>query len=162
ADVVRAFDERFRLGDEAAHWLALRALTVNAHLLAELVSGTVVDGWAACPRVWGEGRGPGLDGVAFAAADEARPGHLPASGDVPRSGEVTGDWRAARVGVVGGAARLVLLKSVDIPPGVDWAEAARRGWVDQHFPTLIGQRPAMEVFSIRFRDPFSDASEKRP
>jgi hypothetical protein len=35
---------------------------------------------------------------------------------------------------VSDAERLVLLKSVDVPPGTPWVEAAARGWVDPHFP----------------------------
>jgi aspartokinase-like uncharacterized kinase len=155
ADVIRAFDERFRLGEEAAHWLALRALTVNAHLLAELVGGVVVGGWEGCPTVWGEQRVPVLDGFAFAATDEARPDHL------PHSWAVTSDSLAARAAVVGGAGRLILLKSVAVPEGVDWFEAARRGWVDDCFPTVLRQGRGLRVTAVAFRDLVSDASQKR-
>jgi 5-(aminomethyl)-3-furanmethanol phosphate kinase len=147
ADVVRAFDQRFRLGEEAAHWLALRALTVNAHLLAELVGGPVVGDWGECPAAWGAGRVPVLDGFAFAAADEVRPDHL------PHSWAVTSDSLAARAAVVGEAGRLILLKSVGIPEGIDWSEAARRGWVDAWFPSVLRQRPGLRVTTIAFRDP---------
>src|ERR1700730_10035653 len=36
ADVVRAFDRLHALGEETAHWLAVRALTLNAHFLQTL------------------------------------------------------------------------------------------------------------------------------
>ena len=38
--------------------------------------------------------------------------------------------------VVFSASRLILLKSVDIPPGTSWYDAAERGWVDRHFPII--------------------------
>jgi aspartokinase-like uncharacterized kinase len=42
ADVVRELDRRHALGEEASHWLALRALTVNAHFLQALLPGAAV------------------------------------------------------------------------------------------------------------------------
>src|SRR5262245_62868008 len=60
ADVVRAFDRVHHLGEEAAHWLALRAMSVNAALLESLAPGV-----------------PVLDALAFARDDEGRPGRLP-------------------------------------------------------------------------------------
>src|SRR5438132_894215 len=49
ADVVRAYDRDHHLGEEKSHWLALRALTFNAHFLAGLLpGGVVVDDWRAC------------------------------------------------------------------------------------------------------------------
>src|SRR5262249_7639618 len=44
AETVRTLDAAHRLGEETSHWLALRALTVAAPLLAALLPGaTVVD-----------------------------------------------------------------------------------------------------------------------
>src|SRR5437868_6532113 len=37
-DVIRDLDRRHSLGEEASHWLALRSLSLNAHVLAELLS----------------------------------------------------------------------------------------------------------------------------
>ncbi|HVL11024.1 MAG TPA: hypothetical protein VM529_00565 [Gemmata sp.] len=85
-----------------------------------------------------------LDCLAFAQDDESRPGKLPHSWDV------TSDSIAARAAVVYGAERLVLLKSVDVPPGTPWEEAAARGWVDPHFPTVVaGAAFAVEVVNFR-------------
>jgi hypothetical protein len=50
---------------------------------------------------------------------------------------VTSDSIAARMAVVLGADRLILLKSIDMPSGTSWTEAAERGWVDRHFPRVI-------------------------
>lgn len=155
ADVIRGYDERFHLGEEAAHWLALRAMALNAHLLAELVGGIVVGDWDECPACWDRGSVPILDGYAFAVTDEVRPSHL------PHSWAVTSDALAARAAIVGGAGRLVLLKSVAIPPGTDWGEAARRGWVDPHFPRVIHNQGELRIEVVAFREHVSDTSRKR-
>src|SRR5262245_19403362 len=42
ADAVRDLDQIHGLGEETAHWLALRALTLNAYFLAALLPGAVV------------------------------------------------------------------------------------------------------------------------
>jgi aspartokinase-like uncharacterized kinase len=131
ADVVRQLDAVHRFGEEAAHWLALRSLDVAAELLRHfaLPSGS---------------RLSVLDCHAFAAEDESRPGALPHTWDV------TTDSIAARAAVVYGASRLILLKSADIPPGTPWDEAARRGWVDPHFPQVVAGH-GLRVEAVNFR-----------
>jgi aspartokinase-like uncharacterized kinase len=42
ADEVRRADRRFRLGDSAAHWMAILAMDQYGHLLAELAPGAVL------------------------------------------------------------------------------------------------------------------------
>src|SRR6185437_15465750 len=90
ANAVRELDRVHRLGEERAHWLALRALALNAHFLADLLPGTpVVTEWSAP----GRRRRAILDCQAFARADEANPGHL------PHVWSATSDALAARVAV---------------------------------------------------------------
>jgi aspartokinase-like uncharacterized kinase len=147
ADVIRGLDQRHGLGQDQAHWLALRCLTLNAHVLAALLpSAEVVDDLAACPRCWAAGLLPILDAHAFARADEGRPGCL------PHVWEITSDSVALRVAVVAGARSLVLLKSVTIPEGTEWAEAGRRGWVDPRFAEVRCQAPWLEVQAVNFRE----------
>src|SRR5262249_21445135 len=73
ADVVRAFDCSHGLGEETAHWLAVRSLTLNAHFLQALVPGAAV-----VPRP--HDRPPVrpalavLDPHPFLQEDEGRPG----------------------------------------------------------------------------------------
>lgn len=139
ADAVRALDRSQELGDEKAHWLALEALRLNAHFLANLLPGAAVvaDLAQGCGRLWV------VDCVAFAAADEGRPGCLPHSWDV------TSDSIAARVAVVGGATELVVLKSVDIPDGTRWEEAGRVGWVDPYFGRAVASGLAVRAVNFR-------------
>jgi aspartokinase-like uncharacterized kinase len=131
ADAVRQLDAVHRLGEEAAHWLALRSLDVAAELLWHL----------ALPS---GSRLTVLDCLAFATEDEARPGAL------PHTWAVTTDSLAARAAVVSGASRLILLKSTDIPPGTPWDEAARCGWVDPHFPKVVAGQ-GLRVEAVNFR-----------
>ena len=131
ADAIRTLDRTHNLGEEAAHWLALRALSVNAALLAALVPGAcVIDGPDLAELVWEQSRVPVLDAYAFCEADEADDTHL------PHTWAVTSDSVAARAAVVCGAAELMLLKSAEPPPG-DIAEWVAAGFVDGHLPLVL-------------------------
>jgi aspartokinase-like uncharacterized kinase len=141
ADVVRRFDRCHRLGEETSHWLAVQALALNAHFLAALLPDSDVVGDVD----EGSGRPGGvcvLDAHRFALADEFRPGCL------PHDWSVTGDSIAARAAVVADARRLVLLKSVNIPEGMGWAEAGRRGFVDPFFAEVSR---GLSVEAVNFR-----------
>jgi aspartokinase-like uncharacterized kinase len=146
ANVVRAIDRQHGLGEEAAHWLALRAQTLNAFFLASLVSRPVlqvVPRLEDCEQVWHQGRVPVLDAHAFATADEGQAGCL------PHAWSVTSDSLAARVALVAGAASLILLKSVRIPPGLPWSEAGQHGYVDSYFAEMAGKLPSISTVNLR-------------
>jgi aspartokinase-like uncharacterized kinase len=123
ADVVRSLDRLHHLGQEDAHWLALRAMSVNAWFLRCLVPGSVVIDEPSHGQPGAIGI---IDGHAFADADEGRPGCLPHSWDV------TSDSR-------------------DVPPGCPWDEAARQGWVDGHFPRVVAAAPGLAVEAVNLR-----------
>ena len=116
SEAVRDLDRIYALGEDASHWLAIRAMDVMGSVLRALINDP-------CITV--------LDSFAFARDDDSRPGSLPHSWDV------TSDSIAARAAMLFGAARLLLLKSVDVPKGTTWEEAAQRGWVDAHFPCVM-------------------------
>jgi len=144
ADHLRQWDTLHQLGEEASHWLALRAVSLNAHFLASflpdapIVSGPgELDAQGAQTVI--------LDGYAFARADEGRPGSLPHSWDA------TSDSLAARAAVVFSARRLILLKSAPLPGGLGWEQAARLGIVDRHFATVAGQASDLRIDVIDFR-----------
>ena len=170
ADAVRALDRTHALGEEAAHWLALRSLSVTAALLERLMRRPTPP--APLPKGKGEqeplagardversdtscspfplGRGAGgvgvLDCFAFALEDESREGKL------PHTWAVTTDSIAARAAVVFRAEKLVLLKSVDVPPGTPPEAAAAMGWVDAHFPEVFATLACpVEVVNFRLR-----------
>jgi aspartokinase-like uncharacterized kinase len=139
ADTVRALDRTHRLGDEAAHWLALRAAAVAAEFLAGLLPGAVVAFHPRSPFDLGV-----LDPFAFGRLDDSY------SGALPHTWAVTTDAVAARAAAVFRTEKLVLLKSVAIPAGTPWEEAAARGWVDPHFPHLVAEH-ALTVEAVDFR-----------
>jgi 5-(aminomethyl)-3-furanmethanol phosphate kinase len=143
ADWIRDLDVSAHLGAERSHWLALRAMTLAAHVLAQqLPGGLVVEHLEACETAWSRGQVPILDMHAFARVDEARAGHL------DHSWAVTSDSLAARVATVGGFGQLVLLKSRSLPEPIDWAAAAGQGYVDAAFPAVVG---SLRVSALNFR-----------
>jgi aspartokinase-like uncharacterized kinase len=138
ADAIHSLQRTHGFDDETAHWLALHAVGVNARFIARLLPDTpIVEHPNQCER-----RGI-LDGHAFARADEVEAGHLPHTWDV------TSDSLAARAARVGKANRLILLKSVTIPEGTDWREAAQRGWVDGAFADAAA---GLKVSALNFRE----------
>jgi aspartokinase-like uncharacterized kinase len=140
ANVTRDLDARHRLGEEKAHWLALRELSVAAHFLAALLPESVI---VDHPHQWERGTMAVLDPHAFACWDQGR------AGELPHYWDVTSDSFAARAARVANVRRLVLLKSVTIPPGMAWDEAARRGWVDAYFWEAIEE---LGVETVNLRD----------
>jgi aspartokinase-like uncharacterized kinase len=129
ADKVRELDRVHGLGEEASHWLAVRAMDVMGGVLRALICDPSI-------RV--------LDSLDFVRDDDLSPGSLPHSWDV------TSDSIAARAAVVFGAERLVLLKSVDMPKATTWDDAAQRGWVDARFPRVVeGTVFAVDVVNYR-------------
>jgi aspartokinase-like uncharacterized kinase len=144
ADVVREWDHTHSLGEERAHWLALRALTLNAHFLRELLPATVVIGsLGECDAAWHGATIPILDAEAFARADEGQPGFL------PHCWSVTSDSIAVRVARVAGGSRLVLLKSTGMPVGISWQEAGRQGLVDRCFAEMVGDGLEVQWVDLR-------------
>lgn len=127
ADAVRDLDAWQKLGEEAAHGLALMACEVSSEFLRRLLGS---------PRSF-VAHGP------YLAIYERT------HGPVPHTWELTTDSLAALAAKAEGA-RLVLLKSVDIPPGTSWTEAAARGWVDGYFPTAVADA-TFPIEAINFR-----------
>lgn len=143
ADTVRRWDRAHNLGDEAAHWIALRSMSVTGLVLHALLPGAEGGGTREDLR----GHVGGIiiiDGYEFVLDDDGR------SGSLPHSWDVTSDSVAARAAVVGIASRLIMLKSTDIPPGTPWAKAAERGWVDAYFPTAVADA-AFPIEAVNFR-----------
>jgi aspartokinase-like uncharacterized kinase len=147
ANAVRQLDRWQGLGEEHSHWLALQAMTLNAWFLAALLPNTaVIEELSEYRDAVTAGKVPILDAHAFCQVDEVRPGRL------PHHWAVTSDSVALRVAAVFGARRLVLLKSVPLPQGIDWGEAAERGLVDSYFRVAIAASPLIQVSWMHFRE----------
>ena len=146
AKVVRELDRRHGLGEEASHWLALRAMSLNAWFLTALVpNSVVVADPRTCPALWVHGQTPILDALAFAHVDEGTEGAL------PHSWAVTSDSVAARAAIVLGGRQLILLKSVTIPEEPDWGAAGRQGWVDAYLSQILAKSRNLQVRAVNFR-----------
>lgn len=127
---LRKWDRLYAIGDEPCHWIALRALTINALVLERVLPRAVhVEKVDDLARAWSEGLRPLLDPWRFICDVDTRD-----ADPLPRGWSVTSDSIAARMARSLGARELVLLKSVSIPPGLSPTEAAARGAVDPVFP----------------------------
>ena len=147
ADLIRELDARHGLGEEAAHWLALRALSLNAAVLQALLPGSeILADWREARALCGRGVLPILDAFRFAQVDEGQPGCLPHSWDA------TSDSLAARVAIVARARELFLLKSVTIRHDTSWAEAARCGHVDACLGAICAQAGRLRTRTVNFRE----------
>jgi aspartokinase-like uncharacterized kinase len=140
AEGVRELHRVHRLGEEAAHWLALRACTLNAHFLARLLPGVPVTGDVSTAAPWAI-----VDAFEFARTDDDREDRLPHHWDV------TSDSLAVRVAQRGAARRLVLLKSCDWPAARTWEEAAAAGVVDRYFASALRRTANLEVLLVNLR-----------
>lgn len=145
-DEVRAVDRARPLGDEAAHWAAIRAMSVTAtqycQALRDLYDGSLVRGLDEL-RTSDSAGVQVLDVERFLRADAQTDDALPCSWDV------TSDSIAARVARRIDAAELVLLKSA-LPAAPESREAlAHCGYVDQYFPQAAER---LKVRCVNLRD----------
>jgi aspartokinase-like uncharacterized kinase len=68
---------------------------------------------------------------------------------LPQSWAATSDSLAAWAALKWDADELWLVKSTDLPAGMSFAEASRRGLVDDFFPQLAGRMPAIVWHNLR-------------
>src|ERR1051325_11503680 len=118
ADAVRRLDAIHLLGEDAAHWLAIQALSINARFLQTFLPSTPIV--ADIPDCSGRYL---LDPFRFFQKDEMNEDH------VPHTWNATSDSLAVRLAILAKARELLLLKSVDWQ-GTDWSAASRAGVVD--------------------------------
>ncbi len=133
ANAVRQMDRIHKLGEEASHWAALASLAAPAAVLKAMLEPYNL------PKEL-----EFIDCLAFAQSDDDKPMSL------PHTWQVTTDSLAARIAVVHGCTRLVLLKSLEIPEGTSWDVAAKNGWIDEHFPTIANSATFL-IEMVNFR-----------
>lgn len=132
ADEIRRLSSRFDLPDEASHWIAIRAMSVQAAVLAAMVpSAPIATSPAMCHELWASGRRHVVFDPLEIAESRDNLG-------LPCDWSVTSDSIAAALAARAGATRLVLLKSVGGEEPFSLADAVSRQWVDPHFPNVIG------------------------
>lgn len=150
ADLVRGWQTRWGLNDDAAHDLAIHSLSLNARLLNQLVSSSVVvKSLAEAEAAWAQGKrtilnpGPLLEILEQGFADLAP----------PHTWDVTSDslaaWTAERLR----AKRLILAKSVELCPGTRFLDAMRQGMIDPYFPGIAGLLPQVDWCCLRADQP---------
>lgn len=151
ADAVRQLDEWQVLGEEKSHELALMAAHIGMSFLRTCLGpttgGTTAIAWW---KIFGDQRVNCLGALAFLMQYENL------FGPVPHTWDLTTDSIAALAAGVANA-RLILLKSTDIPAGITWEEAARRGWVDACFPSIVA-RYGLNVEAVNLRRRLDTAS----
>jgi aspartokinase-like uncharacterized kinase len=148
-ELIRRWDRSFDLGEEASHWIALQALTINALVIERAVPQLAyVQSPAEFAAIWARGQVPLYDAHRFIRdVDDHSPDPL------PRRWRVTSDSIAARMARALGAAEVVLLKSVSVPENMTLDEAARQGIVDPHFPMAARDVPRIVAVNLRDDEP---------
>lgn len=124
ADGVRAFDRLHDIGEEAAHWAAIRSMAIAAELLKSIIQRDEVQN---------------TDVFKFCREDDR----------LPHNWEVTSDSISLRIATVKGAEKLILLKSQDRPAG-SWETLAELGYVDRYFP-ILAQSTDLLIEAVNFR-----------
>ncbi|MCE9533571.1 MAG: hypothetical protein K8T89_20970 [Planctomycetes bacterium] len=133
ANVIRQYHHTHHLPEPVSHWLAIQMMDVNGAFLRHLVNGSAEI----------------LNAREFCERDEGKPGAL------AHDWRVTSDAIAARAAEVLGASELVMLKSVALPAGISWAEAAAKGLVDHAFGEVV-ERAGIRVEWVNLRDEISE------
>lgn len=148
ADAVRAFDRAFKLEESAAHWLAIRAMRLNAELIAGVVKDCEpVAKPQACMEAWGRKKIALVDPLAWLEREAGEGIHI------PHRWTFTSDSIAAHVATRLRAGKLTLLKS-RLPAGDCGPEsAADLGIVDEDFPAACAAIPEIELVNLREHPP---------
>jgi aspartokinase-like uncharacterized kinase len=143
-DVIRSLDRVHCFADHVAHALAVRVMSLNAAILAEILGhGPLVD---RLPERYEPRQVLILRPTRFCQEDLELPGSL------PQCWQVTSDSIAARVALRARARELILLKSISWPNTDNWDVAARAGIVDEYFPQAVRQDPLLQVRIINLRE----------
>ncbi len=120
-DAVRNWQQIHQFDDQVAHRMAIQGMAVAGEFLKTVPDCDVFDSREALNEK-----------------------------ELPSSWAVTSDSIAVWVAKRTRAARLILLKSIDVPAGTPWSDAAANGWVDDFFPTAVSRWDGpVEVVNFR-------------
>ncbi len=133
ADIVRRWDQLFNLGEEFSHQLAIESMSLTASLLTTIVpKSCLVKNQKQLEAAFINGQIPVLDAAGWLEQLEAT-----APVKLPHTWNITSDsialWLAAEIGME----RLILLKSVNYPVGINLKTASSKGLIDVGFPDLF-------------------------
>ncbi|MEZ6139026.1 MAG: hypothetical protein R3B84_00510 [Zavarzinella sp.] len=139
ADVVRQWHATFQLSEVTSHWLAIRTLSLNAHLLEELLQLPVVQ------EIQTIAQHAILDPWDFLNCHSQEPDSLPSSWEV--TSDSIAAWMALKM-----KADLVLVKSIPLPDNSSVDFLVRKGMIDRYFSKLIQGRQ-LRKFWLNLRQP---------
>jgi aspartokinase-like uncharacterized kinase len=150
ADVVRNWSDRFKLSDEAAHWLALRSLSVTRALVRTLLPewGEVTTREEAI-RFWKVQTAPLLLNLEQSLSLAESQGET----SLPHTWDTTSDSIAAWVAQEWDAHELILLKSTALPRTATLHQACEADLVDANFPQFANQIPQVLWCNLLEDDP---------
>ena len=146
ADWIRKLDQVYRFPEVTSHWLAIRAMSLNAHVLSEVMGGVSV---IECVKdaLFQEGSQSAwiLDPQKMLCekSQESNPG-------LPCTWDVTGDSIAAWVTHQVSASTLFLLKAAPLENINCVRQAVARGLLDSHFQTVSQGIP--RIIYINFQE----------
>ncbi len=147
AETIRRLDQRLALGEEAAHWLCIRAMGVSARLAVALwPQFALATQLAELTAATGAGGAWVFDTEEFLRREEPKQ----SGPQLEHRWSVTSDSIAARVAAVLGADELVLLKSA-LPASspLTCEAAAAAGYVDAFFPRAAISLPRIRAVNLR-------------
>ena len=139
ADLVRDWSARFPLSDHASHWLAVRAMGLQARLLLELVPNLT---WA---DTLADAREKLDAGARWVVLDPTADLRGPLGAGLPVGWHVTSDAIAGFLARRLEVGRLHLLKSVGGDNDLSAAQARDNGWLDADFANRVGAVPCAWV-----------------
>jgi aspartokinase-like uncharacterized kinase len=147
-DHVRQLDRRFALDSRTSHWMSVGAMSCTSHFLAGLLGvGLPRACWDELQAIAASGRSQRIvfDAQRWLTETERNQPGVPVTHDW----DTTSDSIAARLARVLNADELILLKSTDLPSGIDWRMAAEQGLVDEHFPRIAAELPHVVWINLR-------------
>jgi aspartokinase-like uncharacterized kinase len=148
ADVVREWDRLHQLNASTAHWLAIRAMEFNQHLVESLIPETLrVIHPEEADEVWRQGGIAVLNVLPWLQSQAGQPDALPHSRDV------TSDSNAAWAAIRWQAEGLTLLKSVDAPENLVSPDKSGEALVDDFFRQLAPRLPSIIWRNLRSDPP---------
>lgn len=145
ADSVRRLDRTHRLGDYAAHRLAIQSMDLASTVLLCLIPGALgIDRAEALDRETSADEVPLLvPSLILDELEQEQPSPLPHSWDV--TSDTLAAWIAGRLG----ARSLILLKSASLPTGATRDLAARLKLIDPFFPMISSAVGRVEYLNLR-------------
>jgi aspartokinase-like uncharacterized kinase len=143
ADLVRGFNKLHQLDETDGHWLAVRAMQLNAHMvMTQLPNAQLVRDTDDCRAAWAANKVALVDPMAWVD-------------HVPHRWTFTSDSIAAHVATRLQATKLTLLKST-LPKGdCGIACATGLGMVDEDFDAASRDVAYIELVNLRARPPAS-------